>query len=146
MPGIAVVDDSRIDRQWATACLRKAGYRAEAILPLSLAHVSECLAGMQPDLILLDYHIPDCPGATVARTCKVMPRLRGIPVVLLTAHHDPASLAEIAGLDLACILRKPCPPQRLAEAVDLVLARIRSSQTVGHFPGPGLRLSCQGHA
>ena len=42
----------------------------------------------RPDLILLDWILPGCDGLTVCRTLRAEgdPRLRDVPVVLLTAQ------------------------------------------------------------
>jgi PAS domain S-box-containing protein len=72
-------------------------------------------AQRQPDLILLDLHLPDVPGESVLARLKQDPRTSSIPVVVLSADATPSriSRAEVAGaahyltkpLDLAEFLR-----------------------------------------
>ena len=122
MANIAIIDDSGIDRTFARACLQKEGHEAWHLLPVDLPYVMGELDRIRPDLVLLDFVIPGCPGATVARTCKAMPSLQSIPIVLLTAHCDPNSRAEYEALGVDCILLKPFAPGRLASVVHGVLA------------------------
>ncbi len=41
--------------------------------------------GLQPDLILLDLHLPDVDGYTIARQLRQRPELSRVPIVALTA-------------------------------------------------------------
>lgn len=125
MAVIAVIDDSGIDRTFARACLQKRRHDVRQLLPVDLPYVIEQLEQIRPDLILLDFKIPGCPGATIARTCRAMPALRAIPIVLHTAHCDPASREEYEALGIERILLKPCSPDRLAATVEAVLAARR---------------------
>jgi CheY-like chemotaxis protein len=42
-----------------------------------------------PDLVLLDLHLPDMPRETVLRRLQANPRTAGIPVVILSADARP---------------------------------------------------------
>jgi CheY-like chemotaxis protein len=54
-----------------------------------------------PALILLDLHMPVMDGITFLQRLKAIPRLRPIPVLLMTAQSSPPSL------EVAAILLKP---------------------------------------
>lgn len=64
-----------------------------------------------PDLILLDIHMPDMDGFQVCAHLKADESTRGIPVILVTGADD----TEAAGRGLACgavaILTKPVTPE-----------------------------------
>lgn len=108
MPRIALIDDSRIDRRYVSACLQEYGYTVEEILPYQVGQVVAVLNDRVPDLILLDYSIPGCPGAEIARACRTDRRLREVPVVIITAHQDIPTSLEIQEIGPAGILHKPC--------------------------------------
>ncbi len=108
MPRIALIDDSRIDRRYASACLQEYGYSVDEILPYQVAQVVAILLNRVPDLILLDFSIPGCPGADIARACQADRRLREVPVVIITAHQDVPTSLEILEIGPAGILHKPC--------------------------------------
>ena len=80
---ILVIDDDPQVLEVATDLLSNSGYRA-----LVASSGQDALAMMQairPDLILLDYHMPDIDGVTVIWQLRVDEATRRIPVIALTA-------------------------------------------------------------
>jgi signal transduction histidine kinase len=71
----------------------------------------------QPDLILLDRHLPDISGDEVFRLLRDDPRTRRIPVIVLSADALPSGmrLFQDAGVPY---LTKPLDVRRLLAAVD----------------------------
>ena len=70
----------------------------------------------QPDVVILDYMMPDMDGHEVLRQVRAIPELAQLPVVLVTAHADPEgpTLARKHGAD--GYLNKPVRfPDLLAE-------------------------------
>ena len=93
-PVILVVDDLKPNRQLLIAHLEETGCdlreAADGLEALEMIRAAE------PDLILLDISMPRMDGLALCRTLKADPRLRLIPIVLLTAQIDRAT--RIAGL------------------------------------------------
>lgn len=67
----------------------------------------------QPDLILLDLHLPDIRGESVLATLRADPATRDIPVVVVTA--DPTIKLEMD------VLTKPYSTNDFLEVVDKYL-------------------------
>jgi two-component system cell cycle response regulator len=83
---ILIVDDIASNRIIYRSRLAAAFYE-----PLVAASGAECLAmaaAQQPDLILLDLHLPDLPGHEVLRRLRADPATRDILVIVLTAMTD----------------------------------------------------------
>lgn len=59
------------------------------------------MAMKQPDLILLDFIMPDIDGYAVCRKIKNAPALSGIPIIFLTGKDEPED--EIKGLALGAV-------------------------------------------
>jgi CheY-like chemotaxis protein/HPt (histidine-containing phosphotransfer) domain-containing protein len=80
-----------------------------------------------PDLILLDIVMPGIDGLEVCRQLKAAPATRAIPVIFVTAHHDPAD--ETRGLDAGAVdfIAKPISPAVVRSRVRTHLALARSS-------------------
>jgi two-component system LytT family response regulator len=77
-----------------------------------------------PDLVVLDVQMPGCSGLEVVR--QIGPA-RMPPVIFLTAYDEYAVQAfDVNAVDY---LLKPFEPERLAEAIDRVRARVASTKT-----------------
>jgi len=70
-----------------------------------------------PDLILLDVLMPKLDGYATCRRIKQEERLRGIPVVFLTAKCDPHDVDKAMRAGAAGCVAKPFDPLRLAEQI-----------------------------
>ena len=75
-----------------------------------------------PDLILLDVMMPGMDGYAVCRALKAEARIRGIPVIFVTAKQDTES--EVAALAAGGVdfIHKPIVPETLRARVGLHLA------------------------
>ena len=59
------------------------------------------LAAQEPELILLDHHLPDIDGLEVCRRLKADPASADIPVIFVTGNQDP--VLEAAGLGVGAV-------------------------------------------
>ncbi|MDE2293449.1 MAG: response regulator [Elusimicrobia bacterium] len=90
----------------------------------SAAEAAAKLAGALPSVIVLDVQLPDVNGVEFCRRLKRDPRLKRVPVVLLSAKYtEPADRAEglLAGAD--SYLSKPVNVEALWEEVCFLLTR-----------------------
>ncbi len=114
---ILIVDDVSTNRIVFKVKLTAAGYQT-----VMAADAAGCLAAARrevPDLILLDYGLPDKSAERVLEALRTAPETRNTPVVVFSSEDDPERrLAAIrAGAD--DFLRKPVDDQ-------LLLARLRN--------------------
>jgi CheY-like chemotaxis protein len=70
-----------------------------------------------PDLILLDVLMPKLNGYDTCRRMKQEERLRGIPVVFLTARSDPHDVDKAMRAGAAGCVAKPFDPLKLVEQI-----------------------------
>ncbi len=89
---VLAVDDSETYLQELATSLHKEGY--DVILARSGEEALEVLAVQTVDCILLDLLMPGIGGHEVCRRIKADPRLRHIPVLILTAKNDQMSTIE----------------------------------------------------
>jgi PAS domain S-box-containing protein len=75
----------------------------------------------QPDLILLDLHLPDQTGADVLRRLKSEPATAGIPVVVVSADRSADQERAMRELGAVDYLIKPFDVRDLLSAVDSAL-------------------------
>jgi CheY-like chemotaxis protein len=63
--------------------------------------------GKAPDLILLDLNLPTIDGIAVLIQIRNMPRLSGVPVVILTSSGSSSDMRRTERLGAARYIRKP---------------------------------------
>jgi CheY-like chemotaxis protein len=82
-------------------------------------------ARLQPDLVLLDLHLPGLPGTGVLSALRgsANERVRDVPVVVLTADLSPGTEEQAIEAGANTFLSKPIDVPRLLEVVDLHLPR-----------------------
>ncbi len=89
---ILVVDDMTQNLQILMSMLEKVGYNTS--FATSGKQTLDRLTKVTPDLILLDLMMPDLDGLEVCKRLKADPNLQDIPVIFLTASHEPEKLLE----------------------------------------------------
>ena len=112
---ILVVEDDPDVRRVIVECLSLIGYKVTEAANggEALAH----LATVKPDLLVVDYAMPDMTGAEVISEVRKM--IGDVPVILATGYADMAAVERLAGRPR--ILRKPFDIAQLGDAVASVL-------------------------
>lgn len=98
---LIIEDDDDLSTIFAEA-VRAAGYEPEIIRDGEVARAR--LANSQPDVVVLDLHLPHVAGTSLLSQIRADPRLAGIRVVVATA--DPR-MAEITRPQADIVLIKP---------------------------------------
>jgi signal transduction histidine kinase/ActR/RegA family two-component response regulator len=108
---ILVVEDDPDVRRVIVECLGLIGYSvAEAA---NGAEGLAAIAAAKPDLLVIDYAMPDMTGAEVISKAREM--VGDLPVILATGYADMAAVERLAGKP--AILRKPFDINSLGAAV-----------------------------
>lgn len=112
---ILVVEDDAEVRRVIVECLSLIGYKVTEAAngAEALAH----LATIKPDLLVVDYAMPDMTGAEVISEARKL--VGELPVILATGYADMAAVERLAGNPR--ILRKPFDIAQLGDAVNSVL-------------------------
>jgi signal transduction histidine kinase len=92
MSTILIVDDNASARETLVAMLENQEYRIE--LAEDGFHALQILHQLQPDLILLDVMMPGMDGFEVCRRIRAATQLAEVPIIMLTALDDRASLLQ----------------------------------------------------
>ena len=130
---VLFVDDDPSLLRLGRLTLERAGYQflgaADGREGLRYARASN------PDVIILDYMMPDISGKEVFRELIESPnaRLRHTPVIMLTARtNNEAEQRELMEMGLAAYLHKPFGYRELLNIIDnvLVLSQIRERNRV----------------
>jgi len=70
-----------------------------------------------PDAVLLDVEMPELDGPATLAALRAAPACAHVPVLFLTAHDDPAELAQLRALGAVAVLAKPFDVAALAGEV-----------------------------
>jgi CheY-like chemotaxis protein len=122
MSRIMIVDDSRLARNFTAACLRKQGHDVQEVDPTSIFDVLKAVKEAMPDLMIMDFLMPNCPGTSLARVCHEDPELQSMRVLVLTAYRDDDVTGRLLNMGVADVMFKPFEPQALVDAVASLLA------------------------
>ena len=120
---ILVVDDDRENRELLARRLTRDGHRVRMA-----AGGAEALSLVQTesvDLILLDVMMPDLDGPTVLARLKQDPERRHIPVLMISALDETASVVRAIELGAGDYLPKPYDPVLLRARIGACLEKKR---------------------
>ncbi len=77
----------------------------------------------QPDLILLDLHLPDMPGDEVLKRLQSHPSTRDIPVIVISADATPGSITRLLKAGAQGYLTKPLDVEQFLKTIDEILEK-----------------------
>jgi two-component system, response regulator PdtaR len=121
---IAVADDEADTRQFFQEVLTHLGHQVVAAVETGRQLVERCRA-TRPDLVITDIRMPDMDGIEAAAAVN---REQQVPVILVTAHHDAASLSRGGTAHVMAYLSKPIKPVDLQAAITLAVLRFDQFQ------------------
>lgn len=122
-PHILIVEDEAALVTLLRYNLEKEGCRVEVAMDGREALLK--LAEDRPDLVLLDWMLPELSGLEICRQIRRDPKTRNLPIVMLTARGEESD--RVRGLDSGAddYIAKPFSPGELAARIRAVLRRIR---------------------
>jgi len=118
---VLVVEDEAAIRDMLAFNLGRAGYE---VLPAGSGREARAsIADHFPDVVLMDWMLPDVSGLELTRQLKRDPETREIPVIMLTARVEEDD--RVAGLDGGAddYITKPFSPRELLARIKAVLRR-----------------------
>ena len=116
LPKVLVVDDVPLNIRMLTSVLSSHAFEIQAAT--SGREALELLEEQRPDLILLDYVMPDLDGLAVCRAIKARPEIADIPVIFLTVKADMATIVGAFKGGAVDYLTKPFNPEELLARVN----------------------------
>jgi len=115
MSTVLIVDDDLTARETLIAMLE--GEQYDLQIAKDGIQALHMLEELQPDLILLDVMMPGMDGYEVCRRIRATPELAEVPIILLTALDDRASLVRGIEAGADDFLSKPADRRELTARV-----------------------------
>jgi two-component system phosphate regulon response regulator PhoB len=139
---ILVVEDERAIRDMIAFGLQRAGYAVREAEDCHTARAA--LAGRLPDLMLVDWMLPDMSGLELTRSVKRDRLTRELPIIMLTARAAEGD--KVVGLENGAddYITKPFSPRELLARIGAVLRRAGAVGIDQIIEFDGLRLDQQG--
>lgn len=111
MHTVLIADDDFISLEVLKAMLEE--YPLDLIAANSGTEALALAREHQPELLILDYDMPDMTGADVCKVLREQPEFADVPVVALTGHQSASELdaCRMAGMDET--IHKPLSPDTL---------------------------------
>jgi EAL domain-containing protein (putative c-di-GMP-specific phosphodiesterase class I)/CheY-like chemotaxis protein len=120
---VLIVEDDRGQALFAQSVLHGAGMQAE--VELDPEKVIDTLRSFQPDLVLMDLHMPGRDGMGLTVVIREQPEYLHLPIVFLTGDPDPERQYEVLESGADDFLSKPIRPRHLIAAVANRIQRAR---------------------
>ncbi|MEP6634001.1 MAG: EAL domain-containing protein [Luteimonas sp.] len=123
---ILVVEDDRSQALFAESVLGGAGMQVHGVLIAS--EMMEAMEAFQPDLVLMDLHMPGMSGTELTGLIRAHGAYAHTPVVFLTGDQDPDRQVEVLESGADDYISKPVRPRHLIAAVLSRVKRARALQ------------------
>jgi AmiR/NasT family two-component response regulator len=121
-----VVADEADMRDFFEKVLPRCGHQVVAVAENGLQLVEHCRQ-LQPDLVITDIKMPELDGIEASRQiCQQRP----VPVILVSAYHDPTLIERAAGDHVLAYLVKPIGIADLQPAISVVVRQFEESQSL----------------
>ncbi|MBT3336808.1 MAG: response regulator [Anaerolineae bacterium] len=115
-PFAIIIEDERDIAELFRHVFDIAGYRTEVILHGQVA--VEALSKSEPDIVMLDLHLPGVSGKEILEIIRKDKRLNYTKVIVITAH---AHIADSLSVEPDLILLKPVSIEQLSSLIDRFL-------------------------
>jgi CheY-like chemotaxis protein len=129
---VLIVDDNEINRDMLARRLRRKDFSLATAV-----NGREALSMIQSnlyDLILLDIMMPEIDGYAVLTHIKNDPRLRNIPVIMISAIEEMNSVMKCMEIGADDYLTKPFDPEMLNAAINRCLPDKGQAQNLPIIP------------
>ena len=136
---VLIVDDEPAQRELLKYNIEKAGF--QVIVANNGRDAIEKIEEEGPDLVVLDWMMPEASGIEVCREMRSRSETRLLPIIMLSARGEEGDRS--LGLDSGAddYITKPFPPRELVARIKALLRRARPSLLNDGLSFHGLQLN-----
>ena len=133
---ILLAEDNKINQQYASMVLNKAGYHVT--IAENGRHAVQAVRDGEFDLVLMDIQMPEMDGVEATRQIRALPTPKNaVPIFAMTAHAMRGASEEYLGAGMNDYVTKPFQPalllaklERLADGKPAEITRAPLHQTL----------------
>ena len=140
---ILVVEDEDAIREMLMVVLEQAGFNVHAVA--TAEEGQHFLNDTLPDLILLDWMLPNISGIEWARRLRKEPIYQELPIILLTARGEEEDKIRGFGCGIDDYMTKPFSPRELVARLRAVLRRSSKHQWSPQIMAGDLTIDTEQH-
>ena len=115
-----VVDDSRAVRMMLKRMLTECGFDGVAEAGHGLEALTRLAEGPLPDVMLVDWNMPEMNGIELIRAVRATPEYRAIPVVMVTTETAAAQVVRALAAGASDYVMKPFTRDVIVEKLALL--------------------------
>ncbi len=116
---ILIVDDEHYLIDIQEQIIKREGY--ESITAENGKQAVEIAAAQLPDLILLDFSLPDMDGLEVARLIHANPKSRSTPIIVVTGGTSLEQKDKCLEAGFSDYINKPFTPEQIRSSIRKLL-------------------------
>jgi two-component system, OmpR family, phosphate regulon response regulator PhoB len=137
-PSVLIVEDEPAIRELLAVNLKHAGYLVLQASDTRMAQMQ--LDATLPDILLLDWMLPDQSGVDFAKKLRASLRTRDIPIIMLTARAEETD--KLTGFESGAddYITKPFSPKELMARMKALLRRRSPASVDDPIEFVGLRI------
>lgn len=128
---VLIVDDDRSTRRTLRHTLQRDGFHVQEAA--DGAQALAMLASFQPDVILMDAMMPVMDGFTACARMQQLPQGGDIPVLMITALQDNASVEKAFAAGASDYIPKPIHYAVLSQRVRRIIEGNRAEKRIRHL-------------
>lgn len=115
---VLLIDDNAVQIRTLNVMLKE---KYNVLMATSGVKALTLLEKKVPDIIFLDYEMPECDGRMTLEMIRQVEKVKDIPVVFLTGLNDKEHIDSVLELNPAGYLLKPASIDSILEMIDKVL-------------------------
>ena len=134
---VLVIDDDHYMRKVIRSLLLAIGIKKIFDAPDGKTGL-ESICTVMPDVVILDWEMPDMNGAEFMRTVRSPETFQqpAVPVIMLTGHVERERVVEAVRLGVNEFVCKPVSAKTLLERIVAIRAKPRPIVRIGDYYGP----------
>jgi len=135
---VLLIEDDENITELVRYNIKRAGYQFDSASDGEEGLFKACEE--QPDVILLDWMLPNISGLEICRQLRRKPETANVPIIMLTARADEPD--RIRGLETGAddYMVKPFSPKELVVRIQAVLRRVRPALASDELTFEDIRL------